>query len=213
MEKGVFWDVASTDMEIGDIREYKVAPIIVFSKYDQVKTSNVFKDNVNTESSSNNPDEFKMLLMNLYPIFRSDILKTINENMIESGVHYCFEDIYHEYFQNNQHMAAQLLQRLLRDYYTDARVVKAILHIVSHYSYEEIGDDFVFPISSLLSHENKAIRKFALKVFDNWDSKDTLKVLQGTMAMREKWLEEYRKRIINRLEKEGNNAILFTCNK
>lgn len=212
MERIVFSDLVSTNMESDNIKEYKVAPVIIFSQLDQVKTSNVYRDNSITESSSNNPDEFKVMLTNLYPTFKTDVLYSIHETMIESGVHYHFEDVFHEYFKKNHHMAAQLLQRLLRENYTNVRIVKVILHIVSHYTYEEIGDDFVFPFSSLLGHENKAIRKFALKVFDNWDSVDTLSVLQGTMPMREKWLDDYKNRIIERLERKGNNAIFFACN-
>ena len=151
------------------------------------------------------------MLATVYPQFKEDILRSICEDMVESGVHYIFEDSFQKYFERNQYMAIQLLQRLLRDYYNNVRITKAVLHIVSHYSYEQIGEDFVFPILSLLNHENKAIRKFALKTFDNWDSISTLSVLKGTMPMKEKWLEEYRKNIIYRLERKNFNGLLLTC--
>ncbi len=213
MDKIVFSDLVSTNMEFDSIKEYKIAPVIIYSQLNEVKTSNIYSDCSTTESSSNNPDEFRVMLNKIYPEFKSDILYSIHESMIESGVHYHFEDVFYKYFEKNHHMAAQLLQRLLRENYTNTRVIKVILHIVSHYTYKEIGDDFVFPFASLLEHRDKAIRKFALKVFDNWDSVETLSILQGGLPMREKWLNDYKNRIIERLERKCNNAIFFACDK
>ena len=109
-------------------------------------------------------------------------------------------------------MAIQMLQYLLRDYYTDIKKVKAILHIVSHYAYEMLGQDFVYPVLSLVGHQNKGIKKFALKVFDNWDSVETLQLLKGIESPKERWLSEYKEKIVKRLERKKTDAIFFTSN-
>lgn len=211
MDKTIFIDFATNkeNIESNSVREYKVPPVIISSQLDPVTTSNAYKDNIVSENSSNNPDEFRMMLNTLYPAFKSDLLCSIHESMIESGVHYHFEDVFNEYFNQNRHMTTQMLQRLLRESYTNVRIVKVILHIVSHYTYKEMGEDFIFPLSSLLEHENKAVRKFALKVFDNWDSVDTLSVLQVGPPMREKWLDNYKNQIIERLERKRDSVDLI----
>lgn len=212
MEKIILNNIVSTMSFNDKIREYKVSPVIIYSQLDDAKTTNIFREKSFSDSSCDNPDEFKIALGELYPRFKLDMLYAVRESMIESGVHYGFEDKFNEYFLLNQHMAAQLLQRLLRENYANVRIEKAVLHIVSHYTYDEIGDDFVFPISSLMNHVNKGIRKFALKVFDNWDAVETLSVLKGTALMQEKWLNDYKNRIIERLERKATNAIFFASN-
>ena len=211
MNKYVFTNWAPTNIELKNVKEYKVTPLVYFSQVEYARTVNLYREKMITENSSDNPDDFKKIMTKLYPQFKKAILNSIHESMVESGVHYDFEDVFCDYFIKNHHMASQLLLRLLREQYSNLRIVKAILHIVSHYTYEEIGEDFVFSLTALLNHTNKAIRKFALKVFDNWDAEETLDILQNTM-MKETWLNNYKDRIVERLERKSNHAVLFTCN-
>ena len=192
-----------------DFKEYKYLPVIRYFQTEGVNTSDVFRDKSYSDSMSYNSDIFKSVMLEIYPIFKNRIISSLYEDMIESGVHYRFEDIFYAYFLKNRYMAIQLLLRLLRERYSEVNCVKAILQIISHYSYDEVGDDFVFPLTALLCHENKAIRKFALKVFDNWSSINTLNVLKGTMKMREKWLDDYKNRIIERIERKDSNAVII----
>jgi hypothetical protein len=93
-----------------------------------------------------------------------------------------------------------MLEKLLAENYTNDRLVKAYLHIISHYSYSEVGERMRISVISLLNHQNKGIRKFAIKVFDNWNSIETLELLKGSQEMKESWLNKYRQAIIDRLE-------------
>ena len=148
-----------------------------------------------------------------FPQFENDFVSSARENTIESGHIYEFEDIFEAHRKKGSIAAAKMLSRLLQKYYGDAHIVKAILHTVSHYSYSELGEDFVFEAASLCHHENKGIKKFALKVFDNWDAIETLDMLKHTEPIREKWLEEYRQEIIKHLEQlkgERANAISYS---
>lgn len=193
--------------------EYKIPRIVIRSGNDEVTTRNALDESVNQESTCNNSSSFKIALNTKYPKFEAVLVSAITEDSIESGVHYLFEDKFDEFYKDNSYMAIQLLQYFLRDYYTDIKKVKAVLHIVSHYTYEQMGQDFVYPILSLINHTNKGIKKFALKVFDNWDSIETLSLLKGTDPPKERWLCEYKERIINRLERKKTDAIFFTSNQ
>ena len=210
MNRYVFTDWLLTDIESKNVKEYKVTPVFIFSPSDYVRTTNSYREKMIAENSSDNPDDFKRIMDELYPQFKITMLNSIHESMIESGVHYDFEDVFRRYFDKNHHMASQLLLKLLREYYSNLRIIKAILHIVSHYTYEEIGEDFSFSLTALLNYDNKPIRKFALKVFDNWDAVETLDILHNTI-MKETWLNNYKDRIVERLERKGNHAVLYTC--
>lgn len=208
----IFNSELSTETRKTDNKEYKISRIIIRSDIEKVATQNAIDDFDSQESTYDNLNNFKIALNAKYPEFKSVLVSAIKEDAIESGVHYFFEDKFDEYYRDNSYMATQLLQFFLRDYYTDIRKVKAVLHIVSHYTYEQIGQDFVYPLLSLVNHENKGIKKFALKVFDNWDSAETLLLLKGTESPKERWLCEYKEKIMNRLERKKTDAIFFTSN-
>lgn len=211
MEKLIYDSDFSVETRKTNNKEFKVARIIIRSDIDEVTTKNVI-DESGQEITCDNLSDFKIALNARYPEFKSSLVSEIREDIIESGVHYVFEDKFDEYYRDNSYMATQLLQFFLRDYYTDIKKVKAVLHIVSHYTYEQMGQDFVYPVLSLVNHENKAIKKFALKVFDNWDSVETIKLLKGTDMPKERWLCGYKEKIITRLERKLTDAIFFTSN-
>lgn len=148
----------------------------------------------------------------LKPSFEKEFIGATKGAFIESGCTYGFEDVYEKYNKRNKFVAVRLLSDLLCKYYNgDINIVTAILHTISHYSYSELGNEFMYIVLSLCNHNNKKIKKFALKIFDNWDEIETLHLLKGNMPLRERWLEDYRQRIIKHLEGK-RDAILGTSN-
>lgn len=210
MEKLIFDSVFSVKTQKENNKEYKISHVIIRSDIDEVATQNSIDGFGRQKSTYDNLNDFKIALNIRYPEFKSALVSAIREDTIESGVHYFFEDKFDEYYRDNPYLAIQLLQFFLRDYYTDIRKVKAVLHIVSHYTYEQIGQYFVYTLLALVNHKNKGIKKFALKVFDNWDSVETVLLLKGTESPKERWLCEYKEKIINRLERKKTDAIFFT---
>lgn len=212
MEQLLFDVNYSVESQKKSNQEYNGVRIIFNSEIDEVTTKNNVYEGSNLEYKCDNSSNFKKLLNEKYPEFKTTLVSAIREETIESGVHYLFEETFDEYFKDNSYMATKLLEYFLRDFYADTKKVKAILHMVSHYSYEEMGEDFVYPILSLIGHCNKGIKKFALKVFDNWDSVETLQLLKGTGNPKERWLSEYKEKITTRLERKQTDAIFFTSN-
>lgn len=148
----------------------------------------------------------------LKPSFEKEFISATKGVFIESGCTYDFEDVYEKYNKRNKFVAVRLLSDLLCKYYNgDINLVTAILHTISHYSYSELGNEFMYIVLSLCNHNNKKIKKFALKIFDNWDEVETLKLLKGNAPLHERWLEDYRQSIIKHLEGK-RDAILGTSN-
>lgn len=71
-----------------------------------------------------------------------------------------------------------------------------------------MGEEFVFQVLSLCNHKNKKIKKFALKIFDNWDDVETLPLLVGTTVLRESWLESYRQSTLIYLYAAGTHKLV-----
>lgn len=204
-------EISSTLSSNTESKEYRLPKIVVKLHLNGAHTNNFFISSEDYKCDNANP--FKLVLNDAYPQFKQDMLIYIRDTTIESGVHYLFEDKFKEFFVINPYLATQMLQRFLRDFFDNAKIVKAVLHIVSHYTYEELGEEFQYPILSLIGHKDKGIKKFALKVFDNWDTVETLPLLRGTDELRERWLNEYKGKIIKRLEGKQTNAIFFTSDQ
>ena len=207
----IFKDISSTLSDNTDLKEYKISKIVVKSALNNAHTNNFI--NMSADYKCDKIDTFKVIMNEAYPQFKQDMLICIRDTTIESGVHYLFEDKFETFYALNHYLATQMLQRFLRDFYDNTKIVKAVLHIVSHYTYEELGEEFQYPILSLIGHKDKGIKKFALKVFDNWDTIETLPLLNGTDELRERWLNEYKGKIIKRLEGKQTNAIFFASNQ
>ena len=136
----------------------------------------------------------------IFPEFEKTFVAAAKNTFIESGGVYEFEEIFENYRRTNAMAAPPMLSQLLREHYGEIPIVKAVLHTISHYSYSELGREFVFHLDSLCYHKDRGIKKFALKVFDNWNAVETLKILKNKEPIKENWLETYRKKIINNLE-------------
>ena len=145
----------------------------------------------------------------LFPQFEKDFVSSARADTVESGYVYEFEHIFESYLEKGAVFASKMLFKLLKKHYRDVHIVKAILHAISHYSYRELGDAFVMEILSLCHHENKGVKKFALKVFDNWEAIETLEALKHIAPIEETWIENYRQEIIRHLEHLKEHSIDF----
>lgn len=145
-----------------------------------------------------------------YPVFAYKMQNSIMSSIVESGTISDFEPIYNEYVSKfGKQIAAKMLMKMMAEYFENPLVIKGLLHLISHREYEEFGENIGVYLSILILHKDKRIKKFALKVVDNWDRVEMLPFLRGTQEIKEYWLEEYRKKIVDRLEKK--NAVLCAC--
>ena len=149
-----------------------------------------------------------------YPSFKNEMLLSIRTSVVESGVVCEYEYLFDEYVDRiGIYASSFLLNMLLKEYFDDIQIVKAILHLISHRTYDEFGDMMSFQVISAVYHNDKRIKKFALKVIDNWDSVEMLPLLKGTSPIKEHWLNNYKNRIVLRLEDKKKNALPSASNQ
>lgn len=94
-------------------------------------------------------------------------------------------------------------QSLIRKYFLknfkyDYKLI-SVLHAVSHLDYKLVSDSGPFMASMCLNHKNLEVREFALKAFENWQSKDTLDFLHN-ISFEQQWMQEYLVKIIRYIE-------------
>ena len=141
------------------------------------------------------------LVKSFYPEFEQEILSTIQGITILSGYTFEYEDIYNKWqTRYGKELSKKLLLHFANNNFTDDIAVCAVLHLLSHKPCEDFIDDFLFFITTCLSHKNKRDKKFALKVIDNWNNKNLVSVLSKLESYQEKWLEMYKETIIQDLE-------------
>lgn len=165
-----------------------------------------------SNSSSQNPESVIEEIENneaeqKYPEFEDNMDCLINAISVESGYYYEYEEYFGKYMTESQILAKTLLLKYSRNRCDYPHIFKGILHLISHYDYNSFGTYFSFLLGMALHHQNRGIKKFALKVFDNWDSMETLHILRGIEPMKESWLEDYRQEIIYRLESKVDDNI------
>ena len=143
-------------------------------------------------------------IQNEYHKFATEMTNRLEGVVVISGEYYAFEDyFYDQYYKKDEILSIDLLDHFFKNIYgKDNRLIKAVLHLISHYRYEDLGTRFVWQVNACLyaDKSDKAVRKFALKVFDNWNNNEAIAILQGGEPLREAFLENYRKKIVSRIE-------------
>ncbi len=177
-------------------------------------SDNRFSDSEVTTNNALYYDAILQIVDKNYQEFKSRMLVEIKSSFVESGMIYDYEILYDSYIdQYGQFVSALLLSRMLKEFFDNTQIAKGLLHLISHRPYNELGEMMAFQVMSAANHDDKRIKKFALKVIDNWDSVDMLPLLKGTSAIREYWLNDYKNKIIQRLEAKKRDAVLRSSNQ
>lgn len=91
------------------------------------------------------------------------------------------------------------LERISDESSSCAHTLIGILHILSHFAYHTVRPFGPRTAEKLLRHESEAVRDFAVKAFENWESREGLPVLRS-VTYDEPWLQEYLAAVIAELE-------------
>ena len=101
-------------------------------------------------------------------------------------------------FENNDIGQSLIRKYFLKNFKYDYKLI-SVLHAVSHLDYKLVSDSGPFMASMCLNHKNLEVREFALKAFENWQSKDTLDFLHN-ISFEQQWMQEYLVKIIRYIE-------------
>ena len=96
------------------------------------------------------------------------------------------------------------LNEIMGENMDNPHILRGLMHIISHYPYQ-----YVHPIGPtmagvLLNNKDNSVKDFAIKAFENWNSKETIGYLKYTEFSTD-WLKEYAQAVIEDLEKYGDN--------
>ena len=201
--------------EPSSVIEFKQFKIKIVVPYDKKSISdNRLSDSEVTTNTASPYDSILQVVDCNYREFKRKMLQGIKSSLVESGIICDYEILYDSYVdQYGKAVSALLLGRMLKEFFDNTQIVKGLLHLISHRSYDELGEMMSFQVITAVDHVDKRIKKFALKVIDNWDSVEMLPLLKGTGPIREHWLNDYKERIILRLEDKKENALLRASNQ
>lgn len=99
----------------------------------------------------------------------------------------------------NDDLGQSFIRKYFMDNFKYDHKLISLLHAISHLDYELVSDSGPYLAGMCLNHKNLEVREFALKAFENWQSKDTLDYLQN-IAFEQQWMQEYLVKIIRYIE-------------
>lgn len=130
------------------------------------------------------------------------IASLLDTEVHEVGIANPSEHAFHSLFVKNKQATMNSLLKTFMDHYSltkHTNVIVGILHILSHYNYDE-----VYPIgqsiamNSLLFNDDEVV-EYAIKCFENWNSKDGIEKLKA-MRFNTNWLQDYVNQVIEEYE-------------
>lgn len=95
------------------------------------------------------------------------------------------------------------LNKLFLENYSNSLFVCSLLHALSHMEYDDVAPQAPTMAVAALSHNNEKVSGFALKAFENWNSKKTLVYLRS-INPKVKWICKEQQRIIKYIEEYGD---------
>jgi len=154
------------------------------------------KSSVDTASSKKNADiQYEAYNM-------TAIASLLATEVHEVGIANPSEHAFHNLFMKNKQATMNSLLKTFMDYYSltkHTNVIVGILHILSHYNYDE-----VYPIGQSIAmnsliFNNDEVVEYAIKCFENWNSKDGIEKLKA-MRFNTNWLQDYVNQVIEEYE-------------
>lgn len=96
------------------------------------------------------------------------------------------------------------LNKLYMDNLKNVLVECTILHAISHLEYEEIYPNGQLIALAAMTHKSDLVLEYAIKVFENWNSKLSLEILD-TVNLRSNWANKELNRVRRYIEKYGDD--------
>ncbi len=84
----------------------------------------------------------------------------------------------------------------------DEQILLGVMEMISGRKYEEVAPKGQVMSLGLLQHKNIYLRDRAIQVYEQWNSKEGIKVLKS-LNCDQKWLQDYVDKVIMYLEQDG----------
>lgn len=131
------------------------------------------------------------------------ILATIQRDVFEDG----------EISQSEQYMLEkyndcigiyikEALMQIYLDYYANEHVLNGVLTMISAKTYEDMEPQGQIIALGLLQHKDVYVRDKAIQVFERWNSKKGIHILEN-LHCDQQWLQNYVNKVIKYLKRDG----------
>ena len=135
------------------------------------------------------------------------ILKAMmKDENYESGVPSTSEVYFQTVYEKDRLIALNSISRLFMDNFNSdskgAHYLIGVLHIISHFNYEEVyPTGQMIAISAIGFANSVEVQEYGVKCFENWEHKDGINKLKA-ISFSAKWLQEYANEVIEELERK-----------
>ncbi len=139
--------------------------------------------------------------------FSSRVVSLTRECVFEFGIENELDSFLRESLARNAMATQEWLNELFLRYFGDVSVAVGILRAIAHLEY-----DLIYPAGptmavAALSHQDVEARECGIRAFENWESPDSLIVLEAARCD-ERWLQEYLEQVVAGLRERQRDVVL-----
>lgn len=207
-------DTTSEGQSLPDIQKKKLNSIIVKQSTDamesmvkrMVRIDSSIDDYSNDVVKEKSIEESSSYTRKVSPlsgrVFEKRLLSVMNEENYTSG-EICQSEIFVEETMQQVGIECTMgwLMQIYEKSYGQINILIGILHMLSHFSYDIVKPYGPIMALALLQHKSNAVREFAIKAFENWDSKDSLVFLKN-ISCDQVFLQQYLDEVIADIEND-----------
>jgi hypothetical protein len=142
--------------------------------------------------------------------FTHQLLSLILESDFEYGLESELDSFILERMNENRMVTKNWVNEIFLENFSNPRIIIGILRIISRTPYEEMYPEGLTIALAALSHSNVEVKECGVRVFENWGSLQSLKVLEAllnNLEIEQSWLRDYVNKVIQGLRKELDVSI------
>jgi len=161
------------------------------------------------QSKSINAYDFKIESENLFKEkMKNNFLQIMKNTSFEYGYHAETDDFLNKQLKGNNLITKEWIQELFLENFSNEYIVTSILRTIAHIEYKDIYPHGMTIATAAISHKSIIVTENAIRAFENWESSDSLIILENVKCS-DAWLDEYLKKVIENI-KEENSAFIST---
>lgn len=172
-----------------------VTPFVL--RYDMSGSLETADDNTTLGSVENewNEERKKQLRQ-----FTGRLIQLTRESSFEYGFENELDQFLREQLAQNAAVTREWLNEVFIENLDDVAVTVGLLRAIAHLSYDEVRPQGPTMAIAALSHKDVQVRECGIRAFENWESLESLKVLE-TIECQDTWLQDYAARVVADLRK------------
>lgn len=133
--------------------------------------------------------------------FTNKILHYLLEDEFEYGYTNRADLLVKEQMSINKLATKEWLNKLYVSNFNKPEILTGILRLISRQNIDDISPEGKVMAIAALSHKNSEVQECGIRVFENWGTLDSLKILEN-VDVKSIWLKEYLLKVIDNIQIE-----------